>query len=280
MLVVLGAVAAAVVTYLPGRTGGPAAGQATIGGNQVNDPLGRTVANGVGLAISALPRAEGTSQARSSAGSHTSGSHASGAHASKPAAHKAPAVVARQPRPRPTTATLVYGNPMRSVSGLIPERIDMGADFGGSGPVYALGKAVITNAMANSPGWPGGGWITYQLTDGPAKGLVVYLAEDVTPTVQVGQDVTSSTVIANMYNGGAGIESGWATADSSTAESQQPEAGGVSGGGPFPTAVGISFEDLLVTLGVPRSPFNGSATPFGVLPSNYPTSWTGLTAKS
>ena len=30
-----------------------------------------------------------------------------------------------------------YQNPLRDVSGLVPERIDMGVDFGGSGPVYA-----------------------------------------------------------------------------------------------------------------------------------------------
>ncbi len=84
-----------------------------------------------------------------------------------------------------------YRNPLRGVSGLIPERIDEGVDFGGSGPVYALGDAVITNATGNSAGWPGGGWITYQLTDGPDAGLMVYVAEDVTPAVQVGQHVSA-----------------------------------------------------------------------------------------
>jgi hypothetical protein len=46
-----------------------------------------------------------------------------------------------------------YRNPLRDVSGLNPERIDMGVDFGGSGPVYALGNAVITNATGTSAGW-------------------------------------------------------------------------------------------------------------------------------
>jgi len=64
-----------------------------------------------------------------------------------------------------------YVNPLRSVSGLVPERIDEGVDFGGTGPVYALGDAVVTNAGQNA-GWPGGGWITYQLTDGPDQGLM------------------------------------------------------------------------------------------------------------
>lgn len=278
-LMILGAAAAATAIYLPGSAGSRGASTPTIGSKPVvADGLGRTVANGVGLAIGAIPRVKATSPARSAAGSHASSGRSSSGHASKPAPRAA--AVSKPSAAQPKLANTVYLNPLRAITGLMAERIDMGADFGGSGPVYALGKAVITNATATSPGWPGGGWITYQLTDGPAKGLVVYLAEDVTPAVQVGQHVTSSTVIAKMYNGGAGIETGWATPDSSTAESQLPEAGGISGQGPFPTAVGISFEDLLVTLGVPRSPFNGSATPFGVLPSNYPTSWSGLTTKS
>jgi len=151
------------------------------------------------------------------------------------------------------------------------QRIDMGVDFGGAGPVYAIGDAVITNAMANSAGWPGGGWITYQLTSGPAKGLSVYVAEDVTPTVSVGEQVTSSTVIANMYNGG-GIETGWAMPDGSSAESQLAVAGGISGGGPFPTQVGVNFDELLQSLGVPAG-YNRYDTAYGLLPAGYPTSW-------
>jgi hypothetical protein len=147
-----------------------------------------------------------------------------------------------------------YRNPLRGVNGLIPERIDEGADFSGSGPVYALGDAVITNATGNSAGWPGGGWITYQLTDGPDAGLMVYVAEDVTPTVQVGQHVLASTVIANMFSGGDGIEIGWAQPSALSAESQLPEAGGINGSGPFPTRIGVNFEELLQSLGVPAAP--------------------------
>jgi hypothetical protein len=165
-----------------------------------------------------------------------------------------------------------YLNPLRAVSGLIPERVDMGADFGGSGPVYAIGDAVITNATGTSAGWPGGGWITYRLTGGPASGLMVYVAEDVTPAVQVGEHVSSSTVIANMYSGGDGIETGWAMPDGASAESELAEAGGISGGGPFPTMVGLNFEELLQSLGVPAGNNSGQSG-FGVLPANYPTSW-------
>jgi hypothetical protein len=169
----------------------------------------------------------------------------------------------------------VYRNPLRAITGLQPQRIDMGADFAGSGPIYPIGDAVITSATATSAGWPGGGWITYQLTDGPAAGLVVFVAEDVQPTVSVGAKVTPTTVIATMFNGSAGIETGWAMPDSSSAESQLPEAGGVSGGGPFPTRVGVNFDELLQALGVPAGPNAGQAA-YGLLPSNYPASWSGL----
>jgi hypothetical protein len=169
----------------------------------------------------------------------------------------------------PPAAGGPYSNPLRAVTDLVPERVDMGVDFGGSGPVYPIGDAVITNATGNSPGWPGGGWITYRLTDGPDAGLVVYVAEDVQPTVAVGEAVTPSTVIGNMYNGADGIETGWAMPDSASSESEMPEAGGIGGGGPFPTMVGLSFENLLRSLGVPASSDAGSSG-YGILPPGYP----------
>jgi murein DD-endopeptidase MepM/ murein hydrolase activator NlpD len=185
---------------------------------------------------------------------------------------------ASAPRHAQSRATIpVYLDPLRSVSGLFPERIDMGVDFAGSGPVYALGDGVVIQSEGESPGWPGGGWISYQLTDGPDAGLVVYLAEDITPIVQPGQHVTPDTVIANMYNGGDGIETGWAQQDGESAESQTPQAGGISGGGPFPTAVGNNFDELLQALGVPAAANFGQA-PFGTLPAGYPTSWPGISA--
>jgi len=179
--------------------------------------------------------------------------------------------IARSPgrHRKPEPASSGYLNPLRGVSGLVPERIDQGVDFFGSGPVYAIGDAVITSATGNS-GWPGGGWISYQLTDGPDAGLMVYVAEDVTPAVQVGQHVTSSTVIANMFAGGPGIETGWADPNGGAeAESVLPQAGGIGANGPFPTRVGVSFDVLLQSLGVPAAPNSGEPA-FGLLPPNYP----------
>jgi murein DD-endopeptidase MepM/ murein hydrolase activator NlpD len=280
------AVAAAVVFGLPAVHGGTATGSGQTSGGAVADSLaGNTVGQHPGTDAaksSRLGNSAAKSPKASPAKSPAKASPAKTSAAKTPAkssAAKAPAKASAAPRRHAAKAqatTAVYLNPLRKVSGLMVERIDMGADFGGSGPVYAIGDGVITNATGDSPGWPGGGWISYQLTDGPAKGLVVYLAEDVTPTVQAGQHVTPNTVIAKMYNGGAGIETGWAMSDSSSAESQLPAAGGISGGGPFPTAVGKNFADLLNALGVPLSPFNGTAATYGVVPTGYPTSFTSL----
>lgn len=191
--------------------------------------------------------------------------------ASRPGRHRKPSQPSQTGQTgQPAPAASGYLNPLRAVSGLVPERVDQGVDFAGTGPVYAIGDAVVTDAMGASSGWPGGGWVSYQLTDGPDAGLVVYVAEDVTPTVQAGQHVSSATVIANMYNGGDGIETGWAAAQTSlTAESQMPEAGGIGAGGPFPAMVGLSFDGLLQSLGVPASPGAGTSG-YGTLPAGYP----------
>lgn len=164
----------------------------------------------------------------------------------------------------------IYLNPVRNVSDLVAERIDQGVDFAGSGPVYAVGDAVVTNATGDSPGWPGGGWITYQLTNGPDKGLTVYVAEDITPTVQVGEQVSPSTVVGDMFEGYDGIEIGWAQPGGVSAESQLPQAGAIGGEGPFPTEVGLNFEELLQVLGAPAAP-NRTQPAYGLLPANYPT---------
>ena len=166
-------------------------------------------------------------------------------------------------------ATYGYRNPLRAVSGLSAERIDDGVDFGGVGPVYAVGDGIVTKATGSNYGWPGGGWITYRLTDGPGAGLVVYVAEDISPSVVVGERVTTSTVIGNIWNGGDGIETGWSQASGLSSESELPEAGGIGGWGPFPTRVGANFDELLVSLGVPPAP-NYGQTEYGILPLAYP----------
>ena len=166
----------------------------------------------------------------------------------------------------------IYRNPLRGVAGLVPERIDDGVDFAGTGPVYALGDAVVTSVAGDNYGWPGGGWITYRLSSGPGAGLMVYVAEDIVPAVVLGQRVTPSTVVGTMYNGGDGIDTGWAQPTALSAESELPPAGSIGGLGPFPTRVGVNFDELLQSLGVRAAP-NRSDPPHGLLPAGYPASW-------
>lgn len=154
-----------------------------------------------------------------------------------------------------------YRNPLRAIKGLVPERVDQGVDYSGSGPIYALGNGVVTGILG---GWPGGPFIEYRLTDGPGAGSLVYVAENVTARVHVGQHVSSSTVIADMHGG---IETGWASGKGSTSlaashgqQSHHGDPGEVS------TAWGESFNKLLHSLGAPAgkvdSKIHGTATAF------------------
>jgi hypothetical protein len=90
--------------------------------------------------------------------------------------------------------------------------------------------------------------------------------------VQVGQKVTPDTVIGHMFNGNDGIETGWAMLDSASSESELPEAGGIGGAGPFPTAIGTNFDDLLRALGVPAASNLGEPAS-GLVPSRYQIDW-------
>jgi hypothetical protein len=56
--------------------------------------------------------------------------------------------------------------------------------------------------------------------------------------------------------------------DGASAESELSEAGGI-GGGPFPTMVGNSSENLLRGLGVPASPA-AAGSGYGTVPPGYP----------
>ena len=161
-----------------------------------------------------------------------------------------------------------YRNPLRSISALRVERVDQGVDYGGSGPLYAIGDGVITNTV--NSGWPGGAFISYKLLDGPAAGHYVYVAENVVPRVRVGQMVNSNTVIGTLINAYPDMETGWANPPglgdaaagaagqwTTTAESKS-----------LPTAYGLNFSQLLAALGAPPGISNGA--PVGSLPAGWP----------
>jgi murein DD-endopeptidase MepM/ murein hydrolase activator NlpD len=181
-----------------------------------------------------------------------------------PSSPQPPSSPSPSPSPSPPQASSGgYANPLRGASGLSPERIDQGVDYSGFGPVYAIGDGVVRNTV--SAGWPGGTFIAYQLTDGAASGLVVYVAEDLEPDVQVGQTVTSGTVIGQMYAGPDGIETGWANG-ASLPDTMARDAGQFNGTNS--SAFGVNFSQLLQALGAPGGIQNGPAS--GVLPPGWP----------
>lgn len=170
-----------------------------------------------------------------------------------------------------------YVNPLSGIAGLVAERIDQGVDFSGTGPIKAVGDGQVL--VTSEAGWPGGGYMAYQLTSGPASGKVIYVAEDITPTVAPGDKIKAGQTIATMFNGGSGIETGWATSNGLQPVSQTAAAGGITGanlpgGGTNPTAIGKNFDEFLQALGVASAPNAGNPTG-GSLPSGYPDWLTG-----
>lgn len=154
-----------------------------------------------------------------------------------------------------------YANPFRSAH-ISPGRIDQGVDYVGhvGDPIYALGPGVVDMVFASGSGWPGGGWVSYRITSGPAKGLRAYVAEDVTPTVHVGQKVTPNTVVGR-FNQLGGIETGWAGIGDQTlawAQNESDKTG--TDPGAWSTEDGVTFSNLMAALGAPP----GRLTPGGI----------------
>lgn len=89
-------------------------------------------------------------------------------------------------------------------------RIDQGVDFGGSGPIPALGKAVVTD-VGTAPIIQGYTvpYIVYQLLGGPYKGQYVYVAENFTPQVKVGDHLRRGQSVGYAHGSSPYIEVGF-----------------------------------------------------------------------
>ncbi len=161
-----------------------------------------------------------------------------------------------------------YVDTLSQIQGLTPERIDMGVDYQGKGPVLALGSGTVFNTKG--AGWPGGVFIGITLDSGPFAGLSYFVAEDVKPAVSVGDHVQAGQVIAVMYHGPAGIETGWAAGHGdqplAAALGQQNKKGDP---GAWSSAAGVSFDRVLVSTGTPSGIPQGTKV-HGKLPAQYP----------
>jgi hypothetical protein len=164
-----------------------------------------------------------------------------------------------------------YCNPYRSIANLRAERIDQGVDYGGSGPIYAMGPGTIDLYMnRNDTGWPGGTFVSYKLTAGPAAGKIIYLAEniDLNPALHSGSFVYSGTVLGTLVNASPDSESGWGVQGAGYTAEHACYTEGCN------TALGSNFNDLLVCLKTP----SGVPGTTGCCPSSagYPSNWCAL----
>jgi LysM repeat protein len=82
-----------------------------------------------------------------------------------------------------STSSGKFVNPIGA--GLSPGRVDAGVDYGGAGPLYAIGDGPITSIYNSA--WPSGAFIGLRLDDG----RYAYYAEDISPSVQVGDSVSA-----------------------------------------------------------------------------------------
>ncbi len=167
-----------------------------------------------------------------------------------------------------STSTKGYKDPLRDVTGLSPNRIDQGVDYSGTGPVYAVGNGVVIDSNPHSQ-WPDGNWISYQLSDGPAAGKIIYFAEDCAVAVSAGQNVTPNTVICNMYTRtkGPGVETGWAQpglVERAVAHSEYHEG--------LATSYGQNFSAFMKSIGsTPGNISLSSSVSSTPLPAGWPT---------
>lgn len=129
-----------------------------------------------------------------------------------------PAVTGGPQLPEPSlTATQMrgaYANPIPHSATL--GRTDQGVDFSAKPgtPLSAVGKAKILGIQQNW--YKGQPFLYYQLLEGPMKGRVVYIAEQITPTVKPGDIVQAGQTIATTASSGTGIETGFGTKSGQT----------------------------------------------------------------
>lgn len=121
------------------------------------------------------------------------------------------------------------------IPGAVIGRTDMGVDANlkPGAPILAPNNAKVVGI---SPNWyKGQPYIAVQLTSGANAGKVMYVAEQVTPSVKVGQTLQRGQAIGTYAPSGTGIEIGWANprnwsqtlaqATTGYAEGEQTKAG-------------------------------------------------------
>lgn len=137
-------------------------------------------------------------------------------------------------------------------AGLVQGRVDQGVDYSGSGPLYALGDGTIVNL--NNPGWPNNTFVVLKLNQAVNGQQYVYYAEDLTPSVSMGQQVKAGQQIGMANGGSSGIELGFAN----------PNLGQAAAAGQFTgnnaTTLGQDFLNLIKNAGGSNSTGTSGST--------------------
>lgn len=132
------------------------------------------------------------------------------------------------------------------------ERLDMGADFVLGPPgsnIVAIGNGTLLGT--SEPGWPGpGGFMWYQLTDGPNQGAIIYYAEGIAPIGGIGPKLTMGQPIATVADQSSGVEFGYCDAGGNTLGAHEWTSQSVPDPQRAPTDQGLRFARFLQHLGV------------------------------
>lgn len=166
----------------------------------------------------------------------------------------------------------IYGNPLRALRSLQASRIDMGVDYSGTGPVYAIGPGVVEEVDQSWAGGYGGTgpgtFIKYRITEGPLKGKRWYVAENIHPSVKVGDKVTARTVLGQASGS---FETGYAgTAPGTTAAQEAGQIPTQGDPGQWSTGYGIAASDTLQATGAPAGQKTIVTASSGGVPSWLP----------
>ncbi len=155
-----------------------------------------------------------------------------------------------------------YVNPL-AVARVMPERIDQGVDYAGSGHLGAVGDGTVTQVSMENTGWPGA-FIVYRLANGPGAGCLIYYAEGVQPVpgLRAGDTVRAGQAIATIIpHTSSGIEIGWAAPGrhNMTWARTHGEWKYQDDYDSVPSAAGKSFSALIHSLGGPPGKIEGGS---------------------
>ena len=147
------------------------------------------------------------------------------------AAPEAPAAeggISRESSPTTSGISQAAGKYVNPLPGFTKGRTDQGVDYSAKpgAPIKAIGNAKI---LGISPDWYKG----QPFLDGPQKGKIVYVAEQINPSVKAGQEVKAGQQIGTYAQSGTGIETGFgapggrtqAQATTGYTEGQETQAG-------------------------------------------------------